>query len=196
MAYILDALARRRLLGGAVLVLAGIAVAALVVLWPADGGDPPSTPKPKGTPSRLVSVPPLGLGFAHPDTWTRETDRRVIRLRSPEGSVILTVSSPLKGRRPERVKEALKAALTRRFAPARILRDGPGRLAGRRVRTFELAGRSGRRSVRALALVDSTPFRTYAVTLVTVARPSARRLTEARLILRTMRFTKPIRLEQ
>jgi hypothetical protein len=179
-----DALTRRRL-GGAVLMLAGIAVAA-VVLWP-DGGSG-RTPPP---PVRLVSVPQLGLALAHPANWKQSVERRVLRLRGPGGSALLTFATPVRGSHSQRVKAALQHALLKRLEPAKIVRDGPGRLGDRQVASFEVIGRAGSERVRALALVDSTPYRTYAVTLLTGARPSRRRLAEVSQILATVRLSKP-----
>jgi hypothetical protein len=184
-----DALTRRRL-GGAVLVVAGIAVAA-VVLWPTGGGGSTRTPPP---PVRLVSVPQLGLALAHPSTWKQSVEGRVLRLRSADGSAVMTFAAPVRGRYPRSVKVALKRALLRRLHPAEVVRDGPGRLGRRGVRTFEIAGfGSNDEPVRALALIDSTPYRTYAITLLTPGQPSLRRLAEAQQILGTVRLTKPVR---
>ncbi|MDQ3676942.1 MAG: hypothetical protein M3401_09095 [Actinomycetota bacterium] len=183
---ILEALTRRRL-GGAVLVLAGVVVAA-VVLWPDGGGR--TAPQPV----RLVSVPQLGLALAHPSTWKQRIDGRVLRLRGPDGSAVLTFSAPLAGRNPRGVKAAMERALLKRLAPAEIVRDGPGRLGARRVTSFELVGfAADYKRVRALVLIDSTPYRTYAVTLLTAGRPSRRRLAEVQQILATVRLTKPVR---
>jgi hypothetical protein len=181
-----DALLTRRRLGGAVLVLAGVALAAFV-LWPrGDSGSPAPPP-----PVRLVSVPQLGLALAHPRSWKQSADRRVLRLRSPDGSALLTFSAPLAGRNTLRVKAALKSALLKRLRPAKVVRDGPGRLGDRQVTSFEISGRARNGRVRALGLVDSTPYRTYVVTLLTGARPSQRRLAEVQQILGTVRLTKP-----
>jgi hypothetical protein len=180
-----EALTRRRL-GGAVLVLAGIAIAA-VVLWPSDG----ASKRPVAPAVRLVSVPQLGLALAHPSTWKASAEHRVLRLRGPDGSALLTFSSPLAGNNSRRVKAALQGALLKSMRPAKIVRDGRGRLGNRRVATFEVLGRAKGGRLRALALVDSTPYRTYAVTLVTGARPSRRRLAEVQQILATVRFSKP-----
>jgi hypothetical protein len=186
---VLDALTRRRL-GGAVLMLAGVVVAA-VVLWPEGGSGKDGSDR---QPVRLVSVPQLGLAFAQPSTWKQSPEGRVLRLRSPDGSAVLTFSSPVAGRYPARVKEALKSALLKELKPAEVVRDGPGLLGTRRVSTFELTGFGrGDQPIRALALVDSTPYRTYAVTLITPGRPSRRRLAEVQQILRTVRLTKPVR---
>jgi hypothetical protein len=179
----------RRRIGGAVLVLGGLAVA-ILVLWPR-GGDGGA----RADPVRLVSVPQLGLAFAHPATWSRSVGGRVLRLRSPEGSAVLTITSPVRGRHTPEVKAALKRTLRTRLAPATIVRDGRGLLGARSVSTFELRGHGAHGRVRALALVDSTPYRTYAVTLLTPDRPSRRRLAEVQRILATVRFTKPARLD-
>ena len=56
----------------------------------------------------------------------------------------------------------------------------------------ELLGRGPKGYERALGLVDSTPFRTYAITVLTPARPSARRLAETAQILATVRLSKPV----
>jgi hypothetical protein len=183
-----DALLTRRRLGGAVLVLAGIVLAA-VVLWPRGESSGRATPP---QPVRLVSVPQLGLALAHPRTWKQSAERRVLRLRSPDGSALLTFSAPVAGRHSIRVKAALKTALLKRLRPAKVVRDGPARLGDRQATSFEVSGRESNGRVRALALVDSTPYRTYAVTLLTVARPSRRRLAEVQQILGTVRLTKPV----
>ena len=70
----LDALTGRRL-GGALFVLGGLVVAA-IVLWPSGGDDDARGQAPaKIQPVRIVSVPQLGLAFAHPRTWTRSVSR-------------------------------------------------------------------------------------------------------------------------
>jgi hypothetical protein len=181
------ALTRRRL-GGAVLLLAGIAVAA-VVLWPG-GGDHPAASN-KKLPVRFVSVPPLGMVFAHPTSWKRTVSKRVIGLRAPGGSVLVFFSSPIAKPAVGRVKAAAERQLRKQFAPAKIVRDGPGRLGARTVSSFELKGRDKSGIVRALVLVDSTAYRTYAVTVLTGPKPSRRRLGEARAIISTVRFGKP-----
>jgi hypothetical protein len=180
------ALTRRRL-GGAVLLLAGIAVAA-VVLWPG-GNDGPAAPK--KLPVRFVSVPPLGMAFAHPTSWKRTVRKRVIGLRAPGGSVLVFLSSPVAEPAVRRVKAEAERQLRTQFAPAKIVREGPGRLGSRTVPSFELKGRDKSGPVRALVLVDSTDYRTYAVTVLTGAEPSRRRLGEARAIISTVRFGKP-----
>jgi hypothetical protein len=181
------ALTRRRL-GGAVLLLAGIVVAA-VVLWPGGGGD--DRPAVKKLPVRFVSVPPLGLGFVHPTSWTRSVRKRIIALRAPGGSVLVFFSSPVAGAEPRRVKSEAERQLRKQFAPAQIVREGPGRLGNREASSFELTGRDPSGAVRALVLVEDTPYRTYAVTMLTGARPSRRRLAEAGQIIASVRFSKP-----
>jgi len=186
---LLESLTRRRI-GGAALVLAGLAVAA-VVLWQifrsddSAGAEKPSV--------RLVSVPQLGLAFAYPRDWKSSVERRVIRLRSPDGAAVMTFSSPVRGAHPKQVKAALEGALRRRLKPATILRDGAGKLGTRTAASFELSGFGpGRTRTRVLALVEDTPHRTYAVTLLTPGRPSRKRLLEAARILATVRLSKPL----
>ncbi|MEA2190697.1 MAG: hypothetical protein QOI73_818 [Solirubrobacteraceae bacterium] len=182
----LEALTGRRV-GGALFVLAGLIVAGAVV-----SHDDPPPAKPKVQPARLVSVPQLGLAFAHPRTWKRTVAGQVIRLRSPDGASVMTLSSPLEGAHTLAVKRAIRDALLKRFAPARIVHDGPGMLGSRQVTTLELRGHGARKQVtRALVLVGSTTYRTYAVTLLTPARPSAKRLVEAQQILATVTFDRP-----
>ena len=183
----LDELMTRRRLGGAALILGGLVVAA-VVLWPALHTDEPA--RARTAPVRLVSVPQFGLAFAHPRSWSRKLNGRVIRLRSPDGTAILTFSS-FPGREPKRVKAVLTGALKTRFSPATIVRDGPGLLGARRVDSVELRGFDSSVRVRALAMVDDTPYRTYTITLLTPAHPSRKRLLEVSRILATVRFTKP-----
>lgn len=180
------ALTRRRL-GGAVLLLAGIAVAA-IVLWPS--GDNRAETKP--LPVRIVSVPPLGMGFAHPRDWKRTIDGEVIRLTSPDGTLILLFSSPLDSPNQGFAKAEAKSALLKRFAPAKVVRDGRSPLGTDKVTSFEIAGeRDEKQLVRALVHVDSTRWRTYVVTMLTGQNPSRRTLEEARNILGTVSFSKP-----
>lgn len=184
----LDALTGRRL-GGALFVLTGLIVAGFV-LWP--GGDEDRAPKAKIQPVRLVSVPQLGLAFAHPSTWSRTASGSVLRLRSPDGNALLTFASPVEGRQTARVKAALKQGLRKRYRPAKVVDESPGKLGKNKVKTFELQG-SGEddKRVRALVFVGSSKYRTYAVTLITSATPSAKRLVQVQQILATVRFTKP-----
>jgi hypothetical protein len=179
----------RRRVGGAALVLAGLAVAG-VILWPAFSGDDPA-PRRAAPAVRLVSIPQLGLAFAHPRSWTRSVGGRVIRLRSPGGAAVMTFAS-VGGRRPRQVKAVLLRTLRARLRPATVARDGPGRLGPRSASSFELIGLSPGTRERALALVEDTPYRTYAVTLLTPARPSRKRLLEATQILASVRLTKPL----
>jgi hypothetical protein len=180
----------RRRLGGAALVLAGLAVAA-VVLWQIFRSDDSAGAERSSV--RLVSVPQLGLAFAHPRSWKTNVEGRVIRLRSPDGAAVMTFSSPVRGAHPSQVKAALERALRDRLKPATIVRDGPGRLGTRTAASFELSGYGpGRTRTRVLALVEDTPHRTYAVTLLTPGRPSRKRLLEASQILATVRLTKPL----
>ena len=181
-----EALTRRRL-GGAVLLLAGITIAA-IVLWPS-GDDRPET---KPLPIRIVSVPPLGLGFVHPRDWKRTVSGEVIRLTSPDGSLVLLFSSPFDRPGTGFAKQEAKDALLKRFAPATIVRDGRSPL-GRAgsVQSFELTGERKQRLVRVLVHVASSRWRTYVVTMLTGENPSKRRLTQARRILDTVSFSKP-----
>ena len=177
----------RRRLGGAVLLMVGIVVAA-VVLWPG-GEDPPA--KPKKLPARIVSVPPLGMGFVHPTSWKRKVTKAVIGLRSPEGSIVVFFSSPTARPARDEVRAGARKQLLKEFAPAKIVNEGTEQLGARKVPSFELRGKEKGKTVRVLELVDETKYRTYAVTIVTSANPSRRRLQEARAIISTVRFTKP-----
>lgn len=189
-----EALTGRRL-GGALLVLGGLIVAYVVLFGGGDGKGPDSPAKAKVESVRLVSVPQLGLAFAHPRTWTRTVSGHVIRLTSPDDSSVMTFSSPLDGRREDDVKGALEQGLRKRYAPAKIVRDGEGKLGKRKVKSFELQGTEpgGKDRIRALALIGSSAYRTYAITLLTPARPSAERLAQVQQILATVRFSKPTR---
>lgn len=189
----MDVMTGRRL-GGALFVLGGLIVAAIVI-WPS-GGDTPSSksaPPAKIQPVRIVSVPQLGLAFAHPRTWTRTVSGSVISLRSPEGSIRLTFSTPTQGHHTERVKSETKRELLQSFAPAKVVREGPAKLGTQPATSFELTGFSpDNDEVRVLVVVASTQERTYTVTLLTPDRPSAKRLAEAQQILATVRLTKPV----
>lgn len=185
---ILDALTGRRL-GGALFVLAGLIVAG-VVLWP-DGSD---RPRARGIqPTRIVSIPQLGLTFAYPSTWERTVSGLVVSLHAPAGGAVMTFSSPVKGRETDRVLADTKDALRKRFAPAKIVHKGPAKLGSRKVTSFELQGTEAGKPIRALELIGSSRYRTYVVTLLTPARPSAKTLAEAQEVLATVRLVEPKR---
>ncbi|MEA2156627.1 MAG: hypothetical protein QOE11_2767 [Solirubrobacteraceae bacterium] len=179
----------RRRIGGAVLLLAGLIVAVLVLRG---GGDKPAATVARHLPIRIVSVPPLGLGFAHPTSWRRKVTKRVIGLRSPDGSIVVFFASPLARPGVAAVKAEAEIELRRQFAPATIVNDSRQQLGNRSVASFELQGRDKGKTVHVLELVDSTQYRTYAVTVVTGAHPSRSRLREARQIVATVRFSKPV----
>jgi hypothetical protein len=180
------ALTRRRL-GGAVLLLAGIVIAVLV-LWP--GGDEKEAVKP--LPVRIVSIPPLGIGFAHPREWKRTVSGETLRVTSPDGSLVLIFSSPFDRPGAQFAQHEARTTLLERFAPAKIVSERRAPL-GRMgmVRTFELTGERAHRLIRALVYVTATQWRTYVVTMLTGENPSARLLTEANRILDTVSFSKP-----
>jgi hypothetical protein len=91
------------------------------------------------------------------------------------------------------VKGEAERELLKQFQPAKVVRESPGSLGNHSAATFELRGHDRSRLVRALVLVASTPYRTYAVTVLTGPRPSRRRLREAREMLGTVRFSRPLR---
>jgi hypothetical protein len=183
-----DALTGRRL-GGALFVLAGVVVA--IAVLQARGGDD-GAGKGAVQRARIVSVPQLGLTFAYPATWSRDVSGTVIRLRAPREAAVMTFATPVAGREDARIKSATLEALRIRYAPAKVLREGPARLGPRKVASFELQGKGSRGGVvRVLALVGSSDFRTYVVTLATPRRPSAKTLAQARQILATVRLPKP-----
>ncbi len=190
---ITELLATRTRLVGAGLLLAGVIVG-MIVLWPGgdDGDERPPPRKAKPLPVRIVSVPPLGLAFVHPKTWKRTVHERVISLRSPDRSIELFISSPYAKPAREAAKSVTKTALLERFAPATIVRDGPEKLGGRTVVSFELVGKDKGKRIRALVLAASTDYRTYVVTLLSGEHPSRARLREARQILSTVRFGRPV----
>lgn len=168
------------------LLLAGIIVAA-IVLWPGD--DRPET---EPLPVRIVSVPPLGLGFAHPRNWKRTVSGQVIRLTSPDGTLVLLFSSPFDKPGTGFVKQEARNTLLKRFAPAKVVRETrlPLGRAGK-VQSFEITGERDGRFVRALVHVGSSRWRTYVVTMLTGENPSRRRVAEAHRILDTVSFSKP-----
>ncbi len=187
----MDVVTGRRL-GGALFVLGGLVVAA-IILWPSGKSPSSGDRRPaKIQPVRIVSVPQLGLAFAHPRTWVRSVSGRVIRLRSPDGTTLLTFTSPTAGHHTQRVKSETEQELLTRFAPAKVAHEGPAKLGERAVTSFELSGFSpDNDAVRVLVLVGATEYRTYTVTLLTPLRPSSKRVAEVQQILATVRLTKP-----
>ncbi len=170
------------------LVLAGIVVAVLV-LRAADDDDKQAT---KPLPVRIVSIPPLGIGFAHPREWKRTVSGETLRVTSPDGSLVLIFSSPFDRPGAQFAQHEARTTLLERFAPAKVVSERRAPL-GRMgmVRSFELTGEREHRLVRALVYTTATQWRTYVVTMLTGENPSARRLAEANRILDTVSFSKP-----
>jgi hypothetical protein len=174
----LTAVQQRLVLGAIGLVV----VVVLVVLLAGGGGDDDSGGE--------ISLPNIGLKLTPPDGWARDVSDESVELRSPDETVVLTVSSPVAGRQPRQVKEALRRQLRERLAPAKITKEGPGRLGDREATSFQMSGQLRGRPVTAVALVEDTRFRTYAVTLFTGA-PSAKAVRGARGLLRSVRLSRP-----
>src|SRR4051794_7977271 len=145
----LEALTGRRV-RGALFVLSGLIVAA-VVLWPSGGGGDATPPKIQAV--RIVSIPQLGLTFAPPRAWKRSIAGRVVRLRSPEGAAVLTFATPTAGRHVGELKADLKTLLLKQLSPAKVVRDGPAKLGVRPATSFELEGVAAGGETRALVLV-------------------------------------------
>jgi hypothetical protein len=185
----LDALTGRRL-GGALFVLAGLLVAG-VVLWPSSDDADNTTNTGDVQRARIVLVPQLGLTFAYPATWSRDVSGEVLRLHAPRGAAVMTFASPVEGRHTDQLKADTKAALRKRYEPATIVKDGPAKLGPRMATSFELEGAAGAELVRVLAIVGSSPYRTYVVTLITPGMPSAKTLAQVQQVLATVRLPKP-----
>ena len=170
----MDVVTGRRPIGGALFVVGGLIVAAIVV-WPSGGSSTPGEAKPPAKIQQLwvqSRSRSSGLAFAHPRAWTASVSSRVIRLRSPDGSGVLTFTSPTVGHHTQRVRSETQRELLNRFAPAKIVRQGPAKLGTQPATSFELTGfRPDNDNVRVLVLVASTLDRTYTVTLVTPLKP-------------------------
>jgi len=103
----------------------------------------------------------------------------------------MTFASTVAGRQHKRAKALMIQALRKEFDPAKG-RDQLKRLYSQNIiDTVELAGIGSHAQVRVLALVDSTPFRTYAVTVITPGTPSKKRLLEVAEILGSTQLSKP-----
>ena len=183
----LDAMTGRRL-GGALLILAGLVVVG-VILWPSDdAGNARSGAIQR---ARIVSVPQLGLTFAYPATWSRTVSGRVIQLHAPNNAAVMAISSPVEGAHTRQLKADVKEALRKRYDPARIVAERRAKLGSRDATSVEVKGADNGKIVRALAVVGSSRYRTYLVTLITPRRPSAKTLAQAQQVLATMRLPKP-----
>lgn len=142
-----------------------------------------------------VYLASIGLSMVPPDGWEEEVSDESIELRSDDGTITMSLSSPLAGREPARVKKALIAKLRSELSPARVTNEGPGRLGERKVTSFQMAGLSRGRAVAVVGLVEDTPFRTYAVTLLT-GKPSRKALLGSRDILRSVVLDEPVESDE
>jgi len=107
------------------------------------------------------------MGFAHPTTWKRRVSKAVIAVRQPrrlDRRVLLLAAA-----RPavDEVKAGAKQELLKQFKPAKIVHEGNEPLGRRSVPELRAARKDKGRPVRALEMVDASPYRTYAVTVVT-----------------------------
>ncbi len=177
---------------GGLLLAIGLLVVAIVVQPCSGGGDGDGAKSKSAAPVvRTVKATPIGLTFTHPSSWTRKISGRVVRLRAPDGTAIMTFASPTAGRQREAVLRALDRGLRSQFPNTRLVRLGDGRLGGLPAISLELLGGRSDARVRMLALIAASSYRTYAVTLITPARPSRRRLAEVQDILSTVSISKP-----
>ena len=179
-------------LTGALLLVAGAAVA-IAVLVSALGGDEPVRAQDGPTePLRQAFVPSLGLSLLYPEDWDVRTAGQTLRLTSPEKSVTATFAAPAGPGRTDEVRRALEGTVREALKNEDVLRRAQGRLGTNAVDTVELSGRrGGGQGVRVLLLAGASAWRTYGVTVTTARRPSQRRVAELAGVLASAELQRP-----
>lgn len=180
---------------GLVLLLLGAALIGAVVGAELFGGgssrDTATTKSPaQGNVSlRTVEDRALGIAIGQPPGWTVSHRQGVIRLASPDRSVMVAVSAPAGAGAALRIRRSDKSALLKLFRPARVIGRQKGTIGGRPVLTSELIGTtSGHAKIRVLSTAVSDSSRTYSIAVFSTLRPMAKRLLETSSVLGSIRF--------
>ena len=186
----MDALTGRRL-GGALFVLCGLVVAA-IVLWPSGEDAPaPADADPAGADRVGARARARVRAPAHVEAQRRRPRDPAAQPRARHGADVHVADR----RQPHQARQGRRssACCARASRRRRSCATGPGRLGARPASTFELEGFGPEGRVRALVVVASSRHRTYAVTLLTPIQPSAKRLAQVQQILATVRLVEPRR---
>lgn len=148
---------------------------------------------------KRVALDSVGMSVQAPAGWETSTDETSIELKSPDDKIAVTVSSPLPGREPKAVKEAVARQLAEQYAPVKVVtQDDTAKLGERTVRSFVLQGSQQGIPVNVVTLIEDTQYRTYAVIALTASlslpeksKPTEASLGQLRDTLRSIEFYKP-----
>lgn len=138
-----------------------------------------------------ASAPHLGLSFRYAKGWVEEPSDGSVQFTSPDHSMSVAIATAGHGSAPSVLRNAARIVLGS-YAPARVISHRKGSFAGRQVRTAEIVGQNDSGDpLRILALAARSPWKTYSVEVFSGTSPSLKRLAQAKIILDSVRFSKP-----
>jgi hypothetical protein len=153
-----------------------------------DADTSPLSPVPRA--GRVIEHPTIGARIRKPRRWTHRRAGRSLTMRSPDRTVIMSVSLPPGTDRSARVLESGIAAVRRQYRRVRLIGTDKRRVAG--LPTISVVSSAANNRGVNLRILTSAPqgrTRAWLVQVFSAARAKERRLAEAQVAIGTLRLT-------
>lgn len=136
--------------------------------------------------------PRKGLRLDRPDAWTAKRRRGVVRLRSGDGRIAVSVATRPQPLGARGARQAAEETVGRAFEAVRVVRRRRSTLGGGPARAVELVARGrGGALVDLLVIGGRSRWRSYAVTTVSLRPVADDALRQLRVVLDSIGFVEP-----
>lgn len=141
-------------------------------------------------PGRLVEHSAIGARIRKPRRWTHRREGRSITLRSPDGTVIMSVSLPPGTDRSAAVLDTGVAAIREQYSRVRVVGADTRRVANLPAQSVVTSATNSRGTqLRVLTSAAQGRTRAWLVQIFSAAGTKERRLAEAQVAIGTLRLT-------
>lgn len=176
---------------GAIVVIAALGVIGAIA---SSDDDEPRDTAPKRPASRskgIIEARAIGVRIRRPRGWTRKRAPRSITLRSPDRTILLSVSLPPGARRSAGLLQAALAAIRQGYSRVRVVGNPNGRRLANLPTRSAIASATNRRGVklRILTAVPQGRRRAWLVQIFAAEGVNNTRLQPAQRALDTLRLT-------
>ena len=153
-----------------------------------DADTSPLGPTPR--PGRLVEHSAIGATIRKPRRWTHRRAGRSLTMRSPDGTVIMSVSLPRGSDRGAAVLTAGVAAIRQQYRGVQAVGTDTRRIANRSANSVITSATNSRGTqLRILTSAVQGQTRAWLVQVFSAAGAKERRLAEAQVAIGTLRLT-------
>ena len=156
-----------------------------------DGADADTSPLPLAPRAgRMIEQSRIGATIRKPRRWAHRRGERSLTLRSPDRSVIMSVSLPPGAGRSAAVLQTGVAAIRRQYRGVKVITTDTRRVAGLRAISVVTAATNARGvTLRVLTSAPQGRTRAWLVQVFSAAGASEKRLAEAQVAIGTLRLT-------